>query len=62
MDSVTDHLVPQISKKMTTRNMFKTLKNLFEHRNNATGARNMIIMLVAVEVQSKGSMKLQLLM
>ena len=31
MDSVKDHLVPQISEKMTARKMFKTLKNLFEH-------------------------------
>ena len=30
VDSVKDHLVPQISQK-TTRKMFKTLKNLFEH-------------------------------
>ena len=26
VDSVRDHLVPQISQKKTTRNMFKTLK------------------------------------
>ena len=31
MDSVRDHLVPQISEKSTTRRMFKTLKKLFEH-------------------------------
>ena len=31
-------------------------------RYSATGARNTVIMPVAVEVQSKGSMKLQLLM
>ena len=31
MDSVRDHLVPQISEKTTTRKMFKTLKKLFEH-------------------------------
>ena len=33
MDSLRDHLVPQISKKMTTRKMFKTLK-LFEHSSS----------------------------
>ena len=33
MDSVRDHLVPQISKKTTARKMFKTLKKLFEHSN-----------------------------
>ena len=26
-------MVPQISEKMTTRKMFKTLKKLFEHSN-----------------------------
>ena len=31
MDSVRDHLVPQISGKTTMRKMFKTLKKLFEH-------------------------------
>ena len=31
MDSVKDHLVPQISENKTARKMFKTLKNLFEH-------------------------------
>ena len=31
MDSVRNHLVPQISEKTTTRRMFKTLKKLFEH-------------------------------
>ena len=31
MDSVRDHLVPQISEKTTTRKMFKTLKKLFEY-------------------------------
>ena len=31
MDSVRDHLVPQISEKSTGRRMFKTLKKLFEH-------------------------------
>ena len=31
MDSVGDHLVPQISEKMTERRMFKILKKLFEH-------------------------------
>ena len=31
MDSVRDHLVPQISEKTTARKMFKTLKKLFEH-------------------------------
>ena len=31
MDSVRDHLVPQISEKTTTRKIFKTLKKLFEH-------------------------------
>ena len=31
VESVRDHLVPQISKKTTARRMFKTLKNLFEH-------------------------------
>ena len=31
VDSVRDHLVPQISKKTTARKMFKTLKKLFEH-------------------------------
>ena len=33
VDSVRDHLVPQISEKTTTRKMFKTLKKLFEHSN-----------------------------
>ena len=33
MDSVKDHLVPQISKKKTTRKMLKTLKKLFEHNS-----------------------------
>ena len=33
MDSVRDHMVPQISEKTTARKMFKTLKNLFEHSN-----------------------------
>ena len=31
VDSVKDHLVLQISEKKTARNMFKTLKKLFEH-------------------------------
>ena len=31
MDSVKDHLVPQISEKKTAWKMFKTLKKLFEH-------------------------------
>ena len=31
VDSVRDHLVPQISEKTTARKMFKTLKKLFEH-------------------------------
>ena len=31
MDSVRDHLVPQISEKTIARKMFKTLKKLFEH-------------------------------
>jgi len=31
VDSVRDHLVPQISQKKTTKKMFKTLKRLFEH-------------------------------
>ena len=33
VDLVRDHLVPQISEEKTTRKMFKTLKNLFEHSN-----------------------------
>ena len=33
MDSIRDHLVPQISEKTTERKMFKTLKKLFEHSN-----------------------------
>ena len=33
MDSVRDHLAPQISEKRTTRKMFKTLKKLFEQSN-----------------------------
>ena len=31
VDSVRDHLVPQISEKTTVRKMFETLKKLFEH-------------------------------
>ena len=31
VDSVKDHLVPQVSEKKTARKMFKTLKKLFEH-------------------------------
>ena len=31
VDSVKDHLVPQISQNKTTRKMFKTLRRLFEH-------------------------------
>ena len=31
MDSVKDHLVPQVLEKKTTRKIFKTLKKLFEH-------------------------------
>ena len=31
VDSVRDHLVPQISEKTTAGKMFKTLKKLFEH-------------------------------
>ena len=31
MESVRDHLVPQILEKTTTRKMFKTLKKLFEY-------------------------------
>ena len=31
VDSVRDHLVPQILEKTTMRRMFKTLKKLFEH-------------------------------
>ena len=31
VDSVKHHLVPQVSKKKTTKKMFKTLKKLFEH-------------------------------
>ena len=34
VDSVRDHLVPQISQKMTTRKMFKVLKKLFEDNIN----------------------------
>ena len=30
VDSVRDHLVPQISENTTTRKMFKTLKKLFD--------------------------------
>ena len=30
MDSVREHLVPQISEKTTARKMFKTIKKLFE--------------------------------
>ena len=33
VDSIRDHLVPQISEKTTARKMFKTLKKLFEHSN-----------------------------
>ena len=33
VDSVRDHLVPQISEKTTVRKMFKTLKKIFEHHN-----------------------------
>ena len=33
LDSVKDHLVPQISQKKTTRKMFKNLKRLYEHNN-----------------------------
>ena len=31
VDTIKDHLVPQISKKKTPRKMFKTLKKLFKH-------------------------------
>ena len=31
VDSIGDHLVPQISKKTTARRMFKTLKKIFEY-------------------------------
>ena len=37
-------------------------KRMFYLRYNATGARHMVTMLAIVEVQTKGSMKLQLLM
>ena len=33
MDSVKDHLVPQILEMTTARKMFKTLKKLFEHNS-----------------------------
>ena len=33
VDSIKDHLVPQMSEKNTTRKMFKTLKKLFEHNS-----------------------------
>ena len=33
IDSVKDHLVPQISQKKTTRKMFGVLKKLFENNN-----------------------------
>ena len=33
VDLVKDHLVSQVLEKKTTRKMFKTMKNLFEHSN-----------------------------
>ena len=33
VDSVQDHLVPQISQKKTVRKMFRALRELFEDRN-----------------------------
>ena len=31
VDSIKDHLVPQVLEKKTARKMFKTMKKLFEH-------------------------------
>ena len=50
---IRDQVLPQIR-----RNKRRRIYLIY----NATGARNIVIMPVAVEVQSKGSMKLQLLM
>ena len=44
VDSVRDHLVPQISEKTTAMKMFKTLKKLFEHNNiNVTLTLNKLL-------------------
>ena len=49
---IRDQVLPQIKRN----------KRRIYLRSNATGARNTIIMPIAVEVLRKGSMKLQLLM
>ena len=50
---IRDQVLPQIKRNKRRRIYL---------RYNATGARNTVIMLVAIEVPTKGSMKLQLLM
>ena len=50
--NIRDQVLPRIRR----------IKRKIYLKSNATDARNMAIMPVAVEVQSKGSMKLQLLM
>ena len=49
---IRDQVLPQIRR----------IKRRIFLRSNATGSGNTVIMLVAVEVHTKGSMKLQLLM
>ena len=50
---IKDKFLPQIKRNKRRRIYL---------RYSATGARNMVIMLVVVEVFTKGSMKLQMLM
>ena len=57
VDSVKDHLVPQISKKKTTRKTFKTLKNIFEHSsiNVTLTLRNQLSNMKMIESESIAS-------
>ena len=65
VDSVRDHLVPQISEKTTARRMFKTIKNLLEHisinvtltlRNQLLNMKMMKIIWNGIPISSLGSL------
>ena len=57
VDSVKDHLVPQISEKKTTWKMFKTFKKLFEHSsiNVTLTLRNKLSHMEMIKSQSIAS-------
>ena len=57
VDSVKDHLVPQVSKKKIARKMFKTLKKLFEHSsiNVTLTLRNQLSTMKMIKFESIAS-------